>query len=156
MAGESFKDVVINERTFRFKRFSAQDGSFIALKVSSILAPMFRKVDLKSLKGVEKPEDVDVSGIDIFGMVGELSNLSEKDFNYIQTKCLRVTGEMLPGGFTSVLNDNGSFGVMNLEYDTLTVMALTAHSLIFNLSGFFSGSGLSGLLTGLLPTSPSI
>ena len=151
--GARFKEVTIRGRTFRVKKFGARDGSFIAIKVSAILAPMFKGVDMDALaQGAKSAEDTSVAGIDLFGMVQELGNLSEKDFAYIQEKCLRVCSEQLASGYVPVLHDNGAFGVNDLEDDTLTVMALTAHALFFNLSGFFSESGLGGLFSGLLAT----
>lgn len=145
------KEVQIKGRTFRIKKFGARDGSFIALKVAAILAPMFEGVDLKQ---AQEGKGVDTAGVDVFGMVGKLATLPEKDFAHIQGKCLGVCGESLASGYVPVLHENGAFGVNDLEEDTVTVMALTAHALIFNLSGFFDESGLGGLLSGLLPTAP--
>ncbi|SFU71158.1 phage tail assembly chaperone [Alicyclobacillus macrosporangiidus] len=150
--GEKYKDVEINGRKFRIRKFSARDGSYILIKVMSILAPMFQGLDLNQVQNVKDVSDVASNGLDVFGMIAKLITLSESDFNYIQEKCLRVCSEHLPSGFVPVLNDNGSFGVLNLEDDTVTVLALTAHALIFNLQSFFAGSPLQGLVGGLLAT----
>lgn len=152
MAGQKFSDVVINERTFRVYKFGARDGSYIIIKMSGLLSEMFRGVDFSKIKDAKDPSEVDLKGFDIAGMISRLSNISEKDFSYLQEKCLNVCSEKLKSGFVPVLNDNGSFGVIDLEDDTITVMALTAHALIFNLMGFFQGSVLSGVMSGLLTT----
>lgn len=152
MSGEKFKDIEINGRKFRISKFGARDGSYMLIKVTGFLAPMFAKIDFSKMKNVKKPEDVDISAIDIPGVIAGLGSLSEEDFSYIQEKCLKVCSEPLQAGFIPVLNDNGSFGVSNLEDDTITVISLTAHALIFNFTSFFEGSVLSGLMTGLLTT----
>lgn len=151
---EKFKDVTINGRQFRIGKFSARTGSFVLIKVSSSLAPMFAKLDFSKLKDAKSPKDVDLGAIDIPGMIAELGNISESDFDYLQGKCLCICTASMPAGFIPVLNDNGSFGVMDLEEDVVTVMALMVHALIFNLSGFFQGSGLAGIMGGLLTTNP--
>ncbi len=152
--GELYKSIEINGRKFRIKKFSARDGSFIVVKVAGLLAPMFEGVKWSNMANVKKPEDVDISQINIAQMFGKLTELKESDFGYLQEKCLRVCEEELKAGYTPVLADNGTFAVNNLDDDVLTVMALTVHALVFNLSGFFTGTGLGGLLSGLLTTSP--
>ncbi|USG65162.1 hypothetical protein NDK47_24065 [Brevibacillus ruminantium] len=146
-----FKDVEVNGRKFRIKKFSARVGSFMVVKLTAILAPMIAalKPNLKAIS----TEDVDLEDIDvteIAGIVGHLGNIPEKDFAYIQDQALRVCYELLPAGPAQVLDDNGSFGVSDLEDDTVTIMTLTAHALGFNLTSFFQGSGLGGLVGGLI------
>lgn len=150
---ENYKDVEINGRKFRIKKFDARTGSFMLFKVTGLLAPLFKNIDLGKLKDVKSVSDVNVEALNISGVISELGNLSEKDFNYIQDKCLQACGEMLPAGFTPVLHSNGSFGVTGLEEDTVTVLALTAHALIFNVKGFFLGSPLASILGGISTTS---
>lgn len=140
---EDSKVVTIKDREFCIKKFDARTGSFMLVKVSGLLAPMFKNFKLSKEK---KPEDIKVSDIDISGAISVLSTLTEQDFNYIQGKCLGVCFELLPSGPANVLADNGSFGVIGLENDTMTVMALTAHALIFNVTSFFEGSPLAGLV----------
>jgi hypothetical protein len=150
---DNYKDVTINGRTFRIRKFSAKVGAFMVLKVTGLIAPLFKNVDLNKLMNVKGPEDIDLSTFNFAGIMAELGNLSEDDFNYIQDRCLQVCSESLPAGLTPVLNPNGSFGVLNLEDDTMTVLALTVHVLMFNLKSVFTGSPLASLLGGLSTTS---
>jgi len=124
------------------------------IKITGLLAPLFKNIDLGKFKDVKEASDVKLDAFNISGIMTELGSLSEKDFNYVQDKCLQVCSEVLPAGMTPILNSNGSFGVLGLEEDTMTVLALTAHTLIFNVKGFFSASPLASLLGGLLTTSP--
>ncbi|MFC8686317.1 phage tail assembly chaperone [Brevibacillus porteri] len=141
------KDVQIGERTFRIKKFSARTGSFVLIKVTKILAPLFAGFKLNNVKS---PEDVKVDDINISGAIEQLSNISEQDFNYLQEQALKVCFEILPAGLAPVLNENGMFGVEDVEDDTATVMALMVHALAFNVTSFFQGSGLQGLVAGLV------
>ncbi|MEK8128662.1 phage tail assembly chaperone [Paenibacillus filicis] len=159
---EKYKDVPINGRNFRIKKFDARTGSFMLLKVTGLLAPLFKNLDIaKIINATEEKEDGEeafnvtdiISKFNISGIMAELGNLSEEDFDYVQEKSLRVCSELLPAGEAPVLRKNGTFGVEDLADDTITVMALTAHALIFNLKGFFSGSPLASLLGGLPTTS---
>lgn len=141
---EKYKDVKINDRTFRIKKFPARTGAFVLIKVTGMLAPLFKGVNISAL--LESKDKPNLSGFDLPGMIEKLCSISEADFNYLQEKCLSVCSEVLPGGITPVLNENGTFGVIDFEEDTMSVLALTAHALIFNLSPVFQGAGLGSLL----------
>jgi hypothetical protein len=149
---DNYKDVIINERTFRIKKFDALTGSFMLLKITGLLAPLFKNLNMAKLKDVKEVSEVNLDAFNISGIMVEIGNLSEKDFNYVQEKCLRVSSEVLPAGLVPVLNENGAFGVTGIEEDTMTVLALTAHAIIFNVQGFFQGSPLQALTAGMLGT----
>jgi len=138
-----YKDVEVNGRKFRVKKFSARVGSFMILKLTTILAPLFRnlKVNPKAFNS-----DMPLDDIDIAGFMETLGGISEKDFSYVQDECLKVCFELLPAGETQVLTSTGHFGVAELEDDTVAVMTLMVHALMFNLTGFFADSGLRSLL----------
>ncbi|RKN75000.1 phage tail assembly chaperone [Paenibacillus ginsengarvi] len=146
------QDVEINGRKFRVKKFDAMTGSFMLFKVTGLLAPLFGGVDLTKLTDEASAASF-LKTVNISSMLSGLGELSEKDFSYVQEKCLQVCEELLPAGPAQVLNKQGAFGVMDLEDDTITVLALTAHTLIFNLKGFFQGSPLASFLGGLKGTS---
>ncbi|NHN33544.1 phage tail assembly chaperone [Paenibacillus agricola] len=150
----NFKDVVVSGRTFRVKKFGARTGAFMAIKISKLLAPIVKQIDLGKLKKAEDVAGVDISAFNLSGIMESLGSLSEADFDYLHDTCLKAAGEMLPVGFTPVLNANGSYGVIGIEEDTMTVLALIAHVLMFNVSGFFQGGPLASLVGGLLTTSP--
>ncbi len=145
-----FKEVEIKDRKFVIKKFDARTGSFMLLKVTGLIAPMIKGLDLKKIKGEDQAPSM--NGIDIVGVMSGLSSLPEDDFDYIYNKCLQVCFQNLPAGPTQVMNRDHSFGVMGLETDSATTLALVAHTLIFNVTSFFQGSPLAGVLGGLLST----
>ena len=146
-----FKEVEMKDRKFTIKKFSAQTGSFMLIKVTGIIAPMIKGIDMSNIK-VENGKIPDLKGLDIVGIMSGLSSLTEQDFNYIYSKCLQVCFEKLPAGLTRVMNPDGTFGVVGLETDSSTTLALVAHTLIHNVTGFFSGSPLGSVLGGLMST----
>ena len=146
---EDFKEVTIKDRKFVIKKFDARTGSFMLIKVTGLIAPMFKGLDLSKIQAKEEGA-FNLKDIDIAGIVSGLTSLTEQDFNYVHDKCLQVCLENLPAGPTQVMNANGSFGVIGLETDSATTLALVAHTLIFNVTGFFSGSPLGSVLGGFL------
>ncbi|HWQ41324.1 MAG TPA: hypothetical protein VN456_04735 [Desulfosporosinus sp.] len=146
-----FKEVEMKGRKFIIKKFDARTGSFMLIKVTGIIAPMLKGLDLKKIQAM-KAESLDLNSIDIPGIVSGLTSLKEEEFNYIHDKCLQVCFETLPAGPTRVMNSDGTFGVVGLETDSSTTLALVAHALMHNVTGFFSGSPLAGMLGGLLGT----
>jgi hypothetical protein len=145
----SYKKIEINGRTFRIGKYNALTGAIILAKAMGIIAPLFKSLDLGKLKDTT---EFDLSAIDLPGILSELTNLSEKDFMYVQERSLQVVNELLPGGYTQVLDKNGNFGVLGLDTDVATVLALTVHTVVFNVQGFFQGSPLASLLGGLSTT----
>ncbi|MGG3884354.1 phage tail assembly chaperone [Brevibacillus panacihumi] len=144
-----YKDVEINGRKFRVKKFSARVGSFMILKLTTILAPLFKNVKI-NVKALNTPDGNPIDDFNLVGFMETLGSISEQDFTYIQDACLRVCYELLPAGETQVLDNSGNFGVANIEDDTVAVMTLMAHALMFNLSGFFAESGLGSMVGRLI------
>jgi hypothetical protein len=122
------------------------------IKIAGLLAPLFKNMDISKASDIKEIKDVDVSKLDLTGFIEKLTELPEKDFNYIQDKCLQICSENLPVGLVKALNPNGTFGVIGLEDDTMTVMALTVHALVFNVTGFFGESPLASMIGGALTT----
>lgn len=144
---EKFKDVEIKGRKFRLTKINARTGSFMATKVIGILTPLIQNLNLKEIKA-----ENDIEKIDITKAMKGLTSLEEREFHYIQDNCLKLCYELLSAGPAKVLNDDCTFGVEGLEDDTMTVMALTVHALVFNVKGFFDGSPLSSIAGGILTT----
>lgn len=138
------KDIEINGRKFRIKKFSARTGSFILFKMTTLLAPL--------LKGMSPNINASLENVDVNKMIENLMSLhiSEQDFDYLQSKSLQVCYELLPAGPAPVLNEYGDFGVLDLEDDLATVMSLTIQALAFNMTSFFQDSGLKGFLGNLI------
>lgn len=116
-------------RKWRVGKFDAMTGSYIAYKLMSELLPMGlgTKIGLPESKGASK------------------TAMSKKDFFELQKDCLSVCEELIDAGPTCVLNEDGSWGVIDVERDAPLVLALTIRSLAWNVSSFFDESLLTSL-----------
>ena len=137
---ETYKDIEVSKRKWRITKFDAMTGALIVKKLLPVAAS-FMGSDVK------KPEDVK---LDVGSVILAVSSIKDEDFIYVQKACLKVVSEPLGAGFAPVMNDNGSFGVVGIENDTMTVLALVAHVLMFNVTGFFQDTPLASLAKGIM------
>jgi hypothetical protein len=137
---ETTKDVEIAGRRWRIGKFDALTGSYIAYKLMVQMLPMGlnEQIGITPNKG---------------GLV-----MGKEEFKELQTDCLRVCSELTQVGNAEaplpVLMANGVWGVEGLDTDVMTVLMLTIHALIFNVSGFFGESALKDLAAGMQGLSP--
>lgn len=151
---EVTKTVEVNGRKFQVEKFSAMTGSYVCIKILGRIS----HVALGIMSGELKDPAV-ISG----ALFGELNSFSKAEFLELQQECLAVTKEVQNiAGVDApipVLLPDGKFGVADLEKDMMTVMALTVHVMVFNLTPFFDASILKGLLgdfPDLAPQKPQI
>lgn len=140
---DNYKLIEIGERTFKITKFDARRGSFILFKVLGVITPMIdtlKKSYKGSIKEVKAVTDVNLEDLNFTELATGLMDMSEEDFAYIQDSCLKVCYEVLGSGDAPVLNQNGTYGVIGLEQDIKTIMTLTIHTIVFNVSGFFGGN----------------
>ena len=133
---EKSKVVEIAGRKWQINKFDARTGSLIAYKLLFNMLPMGMQI-----KSGDIPK--------------QLTLLSDDDFISIQNRCLAVCNELVIVGTVEspmpVLMPSGDWGVANLDTDTATVLSLTVATLIFNISSFFDGDALKGLINSLPP-----
>lgn len=122
---ETSKIVPLDGRKFRINKFDAMTGSYIAYKLMGEMLPM----GLSAKVGAPSSSNI----------------MSKADFVDLQKDCLKACAEMLPAGDAQVMNEDGTWGVNDLEKDAKTVLALTIHVLTFNIMGFFDESLLSSM-----------
>lgn len=137
MKRERYKELVLQGRKWRISKFDALTGSFIAYKLLFQMLPMGLE---QKMEGMNLPAG--------------RSTMSKDEFIELQRDCLavcaelKVLGDPESGGVEApipVVNSNGDWGVSGLEDDTMLVLTLTVHALIFNISGFFSEDALKEL-----------
>lgn len=138
---ENFKNIEINNRTFRLNKMNALTSSCMLTKLLKMLAPIFKQINLDN-----GSEDVDLSDLNITEIASSLFDIEEKDFKYIQENILKVVQEILPGGQPFILNKYGEFEALNVEYDVELVINLTVQGIWFNYEGFFKGNHLASLV----------
>lgn len=130
------KDVEIGGARYQVGRIKARPCSFLLATVMTKILPAVVGSALKKDAGA--------------ALEAARALLSEEEFIVIQGHALSVCRRYENGLPMPIFLLPDTWAVKELEYDVVTVMALTIESLVFNLSPFFEGDGLSKIL-GLLP-----
>lgn len=148
MARQTEKIVEIKGRKFKVKAFDAMTGSYIAFTLFEKMLPMNVEDQVMATLQAE--------GSDPRMMMPQGRTLLTKgEFYSFMKDCLSVVYEVLPGRDAPVLNANGSWGIQDIQNDTMLALMLVINALSFNVSDFFTGDGLKELqnsLAGLMPS----
>lgn len=142
MSRETTKTIELSGRKFKIDKFDALTGSYIAFTLIEKFLPM----------AMEKK-------IGLSNMPKGRQLMTRAEFTQLQKDCLGVVYEILPAGPRPILNKNGSWGVMDIEKDTVLVIMLTVQALEFNVASFFDADRLKDLqntFAGLIPASMQI
>lgn len=167
------KNIEIEGRRFIVKKYSAMDGLKVAklllakvLPVFDEFLPLVKKMQAKSKppiqlgKGGEEAAvtETESDGVDadVFAEVVDnfsletissaLERLEDKDFDYIATKSLQNTSEILPAGEAPLMYANGTYGVENVKYDPILVLRLVCEAVMWSCGDFFDGNRLASVM----------
>jgi hypothetical protein len=141
MKRETKKIVEIQGRKFEIRSFDAFTGSYIAFTLMEKMLPM--GMEAKVMNAVK------ADGGDAAVSLPSRALMSKGEFIAFQRDVLSVVGEVLPARTAPLFNENGSWGVADIEDNAMLVIMLTIHALVFNIAGFFTGDGLKELKAGL-------
>lgn len=147
MARQTEKTVEIQGRKFTIKAFDAFTGAYVAFTLMEKMMPMgMEEKVMKALQAEGKNPEL---------MLQQSRALMTKgEFNSFIRDCLSAVSEQLKGRECPVLNKNGSWGIQDIENNTMLLILLVVHALTFNVADFFTGDGLKDLqssLPGLTP-----
>jgi hypothetical protein len=129
--------VEINGSSYQIGRFTAEAGSWILLQVLPKVTNAF-----VFAQGAQTADQFSIGLIS--QIIGQFSSLDEDAFRRIQQHALAVCRRIENGVPMPIFVPPNKWAIKELEYDTLSVMALTAHALVFNLSPFFDANALKG------------
>lgn len=141
MKRETKKIVEIQGRKFEIRSFDAFTGSYIAFTLMEKMLPM--GMEAKVMNAVK------ADGGDAAVSLPSRALMSKGEFIAFQRDVLSVVGEVLPARTAPLFNENGSWGIADIEDNAMLVILLTIHALVFNIAGFFTGDGLKELKAGL-------
>ena len=149
MARQTEKTITIQDRTFKISAFDAYTGSYIAFTVFEKMMPMgMEDKVMATLQAEGKSPDL--------VMPQGRALMTKGEFFAFQRDCLSVVKEVMKGGHEQpIINKNGSWGVQDIENNTMLVLMLTIHALAFNIADFFTGNGLQDLAASLKDLMPS-
>ena len=131
MARTTSKVVEVMGRKFKISAFDSFTGSYIAYTVFEKALP----------RGIEQQFAAGMGG----NMPARSQTMGKQEFIELQRDCLSAVAEILPAGERPLLNSNGSWGVNDIADNTVLVVILTVHALVFNMSAFFEEGGLKAL-----------
>ena len=142
MARQAEKTVEIQGRKFTIRTFDAFTGAYIAFTLMEKMLPMgMEEKVVNTLKAEGKNTEL---------MLPQSRALMTKgEFNSFVRDCLSVASEQLKGRDCPVLNKNGSWGVADIENNTMLVILLVINALLFNVADFFTDDGLKDLTSSL-------
>ena len=134
MKREAFKELEVSGRKFRVGRFDALTGSYIVTLILMQMLPMGLDTQL---------------GLGAFSQGRSL--MDKNTFFDVQRDCLKICSEIQSVGNVStplpVMLEDGRWGVADIENDASIVLALTIHTLVFNVTDFFQGDALKEVMT---------
>lgn len=132
-----FKDVELGGNKYQIGKIPAIPATWIAMQILTKMLPA----------AVEQAFRGQTSG---FNFAANRPSLSEEEFYNIQKHALSVCKRYDTVGGQVVAQPvfmaSGEWAFADLADDGVTVLGLTAHSLIFNIAPFFDGDALKGLL----------
>ena len=135
---ETFKDIEVNGRKFRIKKFDALTGSYVLYTVLTQLLPA----------GIIQQ----ISGL-TDAMQSTAEPISKEKFIDLQKDCLKMCSEIIPAGDViapmPIMLADGRWGIDGIENDILLVLALTVHVLRYNVEDFFADDALTGLVASI-------
>lgn len=134
---EIYKAFEFEGRSWRIGKFDAMTGSYIAYQLMGETLPMGLKIEGVPAAPQGSPM------------------MSKSAFFDLQKDCLKVCAEMLPAGPAEVMNDNGSWGVEDIENNAKLALALTMQALMWNVADFFDVNLLRALAAGFVNLKPS-
>lgn len=142
MARQTEKTVELQGRKFTIRAFDAFTGAYIAFTLMEKMMPMGMEEKVtKTLQAEGKNPE--------FMLPQSRTLMTKGEFNSFMRDCLSVVSEELKAGSRPVLNSNGSWGVDDIQHNTMLVILLVINALAFNIADFFTGDGLKDLQTSL-------
>lgn len=123
------RDMEIGGRKFQVRPFGAIEGSRVVMKL------------VGALGALQSTGDDTKDGAMVLGALG---SLSDSDIDYVQRKALGCVDVALEGrGWTPILHEDGSWGVVDLETNAPLVLNLTLAVIVGALADF-SAAGQAG------------
>lgn len=134
---DRYKFIELDGQKYRIEKMSARTALYIGSQLAMVL-----------MGGASKEQSINSEAVQ-----SALSSLSKETFFGILNDCLKTVNKITEANGAQmpepVLKTDGSFVDPDMEYDISAVLRLTVEVLMFNVSNFFGGKGLSNLKTSL-------
>ena len=160
MARTIAKAIEIEGRKFIVKKYPAMDGIKIAKVLIAKIMPVFQTF----MPLISESQKGGVSAGKVLSNLGDylsldkiaetLDKVSPKDLDYIMQQSLMNSYENLPAGEARVLNPDGTYGVIDVEYDPLLNLRLVCEAIMWGVGDFFDGKRLASIMSPLSSSLP--
>ena len=117
---ETFKIIDIGDKKYRLEKFDALTGSYMLFTLMQKFLPSMFEQHVSS-----------------FNLPAGRSEMSKEEFQKLQADCLSVVSVVRGSNTLIPVIDMNGYLQEELQKDTVAVVALTVHSLKFNLESFF-------------------
>lgn len=135
MARVTEKEITLEGRTFRLRKFDPETGCYWGLKLFGSMASGFG------------------GAIDLANKVQEFVNMPRAQFKEFQRDCLSHVSECLAAGPAAVINAQGVPTVV--DFDHTLAFELMIHSFMFSIADFFTPALLDRLMGAIMDVMPS-
>jgi hypothetical protein len=153
---ETHKDIQLSGNVWRVSKLDPLTGNTLALKLLGKLGHVIAGVAAGGVTNYQ---------VLMMAVLGELGSFTSSELYEIQNICLSACSEVkiLTNDVPTALpvrTGDGRWACKGLEDDAVTVLALVAHTIAFNLLPFFDGEVLKPIIasfsTYTLPFLPSM
>jgi hypothetical protein len=133
---DRYKDIKIGDHEYRIKKLPAKTALWIAMQFFTKMMPP----QIEAKIGIGK-------------LSSDRKEMTEEEFSSLIDYCLMAAEryESMSSGKMPipVIHRKGVFAIPELEDDFITVVSLTIHVIVFNISAFFNGEGMEILTSSL-------
>jgi hypothetical protein len=146
---------IISSRKFIVKKPNSFDGFILAKTLAAKLLPMFQSfmplIGEAKKNGAAAEAALENLGnyLSLDSIASALDKLSPADGQYVIQTSLQNVYEVLPAGEAQVYKSDGTFGVLDVEYDFILTMRLVCEFIIWACGDFFDASRLGSIMSPL-------
>lgn len=146
---------IVSSRKFIVKKPNSFDGFVLAKTLAAKLLPMFQS--FMPLIGEVQKGGATVETVlknlgnylSLDSIASALDKLSPADAKYVMQMSLQNVYEVLPAGEAQVYKSDGTFGVLDVEYDFILTMRLVCEFIMWACGDFFDVSRLGSIMSPL-------
>ena len=150
---------VISSRRFVIKKPNSFDGFILAKTLAAKLLPMFQSfvplIGEAQKSGATAESVLENLGeyLSLDSIAAALDKLSPSDAKQVMQTSLQNVYELLPAGEAQVYKSDGTFGVLDIEYDMILTLRLVCEFIMWGCGDFFDVSRLGSIMSPLFSTS---
>jgi hypothetical protein len=146
---------IISSRKFIVKKPNSFDGFILAKTLAAKLLPMFQS--FMPLIGEAKKSGATAETVlenlgnylSLDSIASAIDKLSPADAKYVMQMSLQNAYEVLPAGEAQVYKGDGTFGVLDVEYDFILSLRLVCEFILWACGDFFDVSRLGSIMSPL-------